>query len=380
MNVSVPTGIEPLRYEDRHLISDFYIPLIPEGEGGYEMTEADFANAYAYIGSPEARRLFDGSDSKLVKWLLDIYVKSDKQLRKSTNFRLEHEGTRFRAHRAQTTEGYELALRAIPEKVPHLDDLALDQRVRAMLMGNQLLYGGLIIVAAANGQGKTTTISATVRSRLERFAGHCNAVEDPPELPLHGWHGRGRCVQLPVATPQDAQAGTGYAQALVDVRRFFPAMAGGGTILMIGEVRNAETAAETLLAAFEGHLVLTTFHGSSVPHALMRYVALAGEKLGANNARDLMAATLRLCIHQKLKLHEGRQGWERGEVTADTLVVSGHGSRASQVLRDGDIGKVQAVLDEQRLALQKLPARDEQWMRTNANQIMALVDRHDGAR
>ncbi len=373
--------LDLLKYEDRHLISDFYLPLTQDAEAEYELSEAaNFADAYAYVGAPDAKRIFDGSDPRFAKWLIDIYMKSDAQMRKRASFRLEHDGVRFRAQRSRTIDGYELALRALPEVAPTLEELVMDARLRALLMSNQLLYGGLVIVAAANGQGKTTTVSATVKSRLERFAGHCNAVEDPPELPLHGWHGKGRCIQLPVDTPRDALLGAGYGEALVNVRRFFPAMAGGGTILMIGEVRDAQTAAETLLAAFEGHLVLTTFHGSSVPHALMRYVAMAGEKLGTNGARDLMAATLRLCIHQKLKLRDGKEGWARGEITSDILAVSGYGSRASAALRDGDVQRIQGIVEEQRTALQKIPASDAESMKTAGAAILAQLDRLDTQR
>lgn len=365
-----------LRFEERHRISDFYLPLICEGEEGYEITEADFANAYAYTGTPEAKRLYDGTDPKLMQWLIDIYMKSDKELRRRQNFRLEHDGVMFRAHRSETVAGYELALRAVPQVTPSLEELRMDPRLRALFMSNQLLYGGLVIIAAANGQGKTTTVSATVKSRLTRFAGHCNAVEDPPELPLHGWHGRGRCVQIPVRGKPDELPGSGFTEALANVRRFFPAMAGGGTILMIGEVRTAETAAETLLAAFEGHLVVTTFHGSSVPHAIMRYLALAAEKLTDRSARDLMAATLRLCVHQKLKLHEGVTGWERGELTGEFLAISGVGSKAGAAIRDSDNSKINAQMDDQRNALAKIPT-DEPWLRANGGQIANMLDRSD---
>ena len=106
--------LDLLKYEDRHLISDFYLPLTQDAEAEYELSEAaNFADAYAYVGAPDAKRIFDGSDPRFAKWLIDIYMKSDAQMRKRASFRLEHDGVRFRAQRSRTIDGYELALRGL---------------------------------------------------------------------------------------------------------------------------------------------------------------------------------------------------------------------------------------------------------------------------
>jgi len=348
-------GLEYIKFEDRHLIRDIYIPLTEsEGGEGYQLAEAKMDEAYAFTGSPAAKLIFDGKDRQLTQWLLELYAKSDAALEKRENFRLEHDGTLFRAHRALTVAGPEIALRAIPRETPTLEMLHMPDSTRTLLMDPDLLYGGFVLITASTGQGKTTTASATVKSRLEKYKGYAATVEDPPELPLHGWHGEGRCNQVPVTTVPGQMPGSGFAEALVGARRYFPMISQGGTTLMIGEIRNAETAAETLLAANEGHLVIATFHGSSIQNALMRIASMAADKMGVTQAYELLAGTLRLCVFQNLSIKAAGDWWERGEVKTKILSVHKDDTVITNALRKPEFNAVVTAINAQAQQLARL--------------------------
>ncbi|HOV56342.1 MAG TPA: ATPase, T2SS/T4P/T4SS family [Rhodanobacteraceae bacterium] len=344
--------IKILKFEDRHKIRDIYIPLeVSEGRDGFEVSEAGLADAYCYTGKPEARLVFDPNDGQMMNWFLQLYSASQAAAQKRHNFRLEHDGVMFRAKRTLTVNGWELALRALPKDAPNLGQLAMPHAWRELMMDPDLLAGGLVLITATNGQGKTTHASAAVVSRLLRYAGFGVTVEDPPELNLQQWIGEGRCNQIPVDTPPGAQPGSGFAEALIGARRYFPAMTGGGTVLFIGEIRNAETAAETLLAANEGHLVIATFHASSIQNALMRLISMASDKLGKEQAREALAATLKMCIYQRLLLKDEGTMWERGQYIGDLLWSPGAESQVGEELLNFDMKSVMKRVQAQSVAL-----------------------------
>ena len=110
------------------------------------------------------------------------------------DFTVEHEGTTWRVRRDRHgVDGLWYRLRRLPSAPPRLEAMPspLPPRVAELLLSPRLLAGGLVYVTGAAGSGKTTTASATVVSRLHRFGGVAYTIEDPPELPLNGWHGPG---------------------------------------------------------------------------------------------------------------------------------------------------------------------------------------------
>jgi len=345
---------ETIRFADRNKISDIYVPVTVNENGGMQVNEVEYSDAYCFTGDPQAKRIFDGKDRELMDWVMSLFEKTWNATESAKNFRLTHEGVMFRVHRADTVNGHMLAMRALPQETPRLQELHMPQAWRELLLDAELLYGGLLLAVATQGQGKTTTISAAVKSRLEKYQGFAVAIEDPPELPLHGWHGAGRCEQIPVKTQPGAMYGSGYGQALADVRRYFPAVTGGGTSIMIGEIRDAASAAETILAANEGHIVLATFHGGSIQNAIMRLCSMAAEKIGESQARELLSATLRLCLYQRLKLRAEGNLWDRGEVSGKLLWVPGMDSQAAKAIRGGEAAAINAVVDGQHERLMKL--------------------------
>ncbi|MFN8715830.1 MAG: GspE/PulE family protein [Gemmatimonadaceae bacterium] len=112
---------------------------------------------------------------------------------------------------------------------------------------------GLLLVTGPTGSGKTTTLYAALRERSTPGV-KVVTVEDPVEYRLDG------IVQLPV----NPRAGFGFAQALRAILRHDP------DVILVGEMRDAETAEIAVRAALTGHLVLSTLHTTDAIGALAR--------------------------------------------------------------------------------------------------------------
>lgn len=342
-----------IHFKERAKIRDLFIPLEISGEGPVELKEAVFDDAYCYVGDTEPRMLFDGKDPELTAWLMEIFLKSEQRPKTARNWRIEHEGIMFRARIGQTVQGPELILRTLPPSTPSLEDLKMPGFWRELLRDHALLYGGLVLISSKNGQGKTTLASATVKSRLERFGGHANTLEDPPELPLHGAHGKGRCRQVQADVHSEGPGS--FADGLINMRREFPAMTGGGTMMFIGEIRDAKTAEETLLAAFEGHLVIATFHSATIQHAVTRLTQMAGSTGGTDQARELLSQVLRVCLSPNLHLSDG-EGWDRGTFRGSSLLVPNPDHGIAKAIRDGNLDTLTGLIGEQQTVFNGLPA------------------------
>ncbi|WP_244476833.1 MULTISPECIES: GspE/PulE family protein [unclassified Methylobacterium] len=135
---------------------------------------------------------------------------------------------------------------------------------------------GIIIVTGPTGSGKTTTL-ATAISLLNDPARKIVTVEDPVEYQLPGIH----------QTQIKPAIGLTFAAALRSFLRHDP------DVIMVGEMRDRETAAIGIQAALTGHLVLTTLHTNSAVDAVVRLVDMGVEPY-------LIASSLRGVIGQRL--------------------------------------------------------------------------------
>ena len=140
---------------------------------------------------------------------------------------------------------------------------------------------GLILVTGPTGSGKTTTLYATLR-RLKERGVNIVTVEDPIEYRLPG------IVQVQV----NEKAGLTFASALRSIMRQDP------DVVLIGEIRDRETAEIAIQASLTGHLVLSTLHTNDAPSAVTRLIdiGVASYKI-ATAVKGVLAQRLvrRLC-------------------------------------------------------------------------------------
>ena len=135
---------------------------------------------------------------------------------------------------------------------------------------------GIVLVTGPTGSGKTTTLYAALR-KINQPGVKIIAVEDPVEYQIDG------VTQIPVNT----KTGLTFASALRSILRHDP------DVIMVGEMRDRETAEIAIQAALTGHLVFSTLHTNDAPSAITRMVDMGIEPY-------LVAATVRGIVAQRL--------------------------------------------------------------------------------
>jgi len=208
-----------------------------------------------------------------------------------SGFMIDVGDLRYRVQVMRENELY--ALRLSRKDVPELGkDVRLDPAIEGELTSEVLKKsGGLVIINGAPGSGKTWTAMSAIIKRLEMHGGYCLTIEDPPEMAAEGWHGGSGYLEQ-----MDASK-IGYKKAVANSLRCFPA--GERAMMLIGEIRHGEPAAEMLRIAISGHLVFTTVHAKDHAAAFQRIVALAQDG-GEPDAKELLASSLRLSINQQI--------------------------------------------------------------------------------
>lgn len=309
------------------LLSDITIPVnvhesAPAGYAATTVVETDFMSGVCFLGDLAARRLYTEGGAtapRVLSLAAEAHAKIDSGRRR---FRLEAGELTFRAQLGHTATGHDLTLRVLPKSCPRFEDLRLPGALKALLLGRNLLDGGLVLIVAPHGQGKTTTASAMVVSRLEAFGGYAQTIEDPCELPMQGVWGKGVCIQRPAELqPGDETPGDAFFRSMLDSMRQFPAIP-HGTQLLVGEIQDSRTATETLKAAIHGHLVIATLHARSPADAIRRLTAMCAsgrDNLDTDTARELVAAAIRGVWYQTLMRDSTGEGWGRGRLGGTLL-------------------------------------------------------------
>lgn len=160
----------------------------------------------------------------------------------------------------------------------NLDRLGLSEQERAVVDDIIAKPTGLVLVVGPTGSGKTTTLYSMLNS-LASDERKVITIEDPVEYQFEG------ITQIPVTSKSAKE--TGFAERLRATLRLDP------DIVMVGEIRDMDTARTALQAALTGHLVLSTFHASSAAAALTRIADIVGEN-------PLFVSAIRLVMAQRL--------------------------------------------------------------------------------
>ncbi|WP_285962299.1 PilT/PilU family type 4a pilus ATPase [Pseudomonas tohonis] len=160
---------------------------------------------------------------------------------------------RFRANIYLQRGEVSMVVRLIRTEIPSLESLGLPPLLEKLALQDR----GLILVVGAAGSGKSTTLAAMLDYRNAQRSGHILCVEDPIEF-LHS-HRRSIIDQREVGLDTHS-----FSAALRNVLREAP------DVIMIGEIRDAETMQHALHYAETGHLCVATLHGTSARHAVER--------------------------------------------------------------------------------------------------------------
>lgn len=250
-----------------------------------------------------------------------------------TEFAIRHSDVAYRVSTLRSLTEKVYVLRRFPSEIPELTSLGIHPGYISQLMQPRLT--GLLVVAGAFGQGKTTTASSIIAARLAKYGGVAVTIEDPPEMPMEGRHGEGVCYQTWVNQG-------GFGDACRQAARWAP------SVIFVGEVRDAETASEALRASINGRLVVCTTHADSVVMAIERLYSLANGIAGnSEDTSSLLANGLLGVMHQRLEGDPKRPKieflWLRGDES--------HGARNMIRLRRFDQMSSEVTLQLNRLLM-----------------------------
>ena len=184
-----------------------------------------------------------------------------------------------------TVEGESLVMRLLDKskRPPTLEELGLSPAMQATLSEIVKRPTGALLVTGPTGSGKSTTLFAAL-TQISRPEINIITVEDPVEYRLQGINQ----VQINV------RAGLTFAAALRSILRSDP------DVVMVGEIRDGETAKISIEAALTGHLVLSTLHTNDAPSALTRLNEMGVEPFLTGAAvTGVLAQRLarKLCTH-----------------------------------------------------------------------------------
>jgi type IV pilus assembly protein PilB len=184
-----------------------------------------------------------------------------------------------------TVEGESVVMRLLDKskKAPTLEELGMSEEMRAKLAEIIRRPTGALLVTGPTGSGKSTTLYASL-TEIHRPEINIITVEDPVEYRLSGVNQ----VQI------NQRAGLTFAAALRSILRSDP------DVVMVGEIRDGETAKISIEAALTGHLVLSTLHTNDAPQAITRLNEMGVEPFLTGAAVSAVVAqrlARKLCTH-----------------------------------------------------------------------------------
>jgi twitching motility protein PilT len=229
--------------------------------------------------------------------------------------------TRFRVNGFRQRGATSFAFRVIPKIVPSFGDLRLPAGVQKLAEEHR----GLILVTGATGSGKTTTLAAMINHINSTRRQHIVTIEDPIEI----LHADRACIVNQREVGLDTQS---FGQALRRALRQDP------DVILIGELRDAETAETALQAAESGHLVFSTMHTIDAAETIGRMIEFFPEGK-QQQIRSILAGVLRGVVSQRLlpKVDGGR-------IAAVEVMVNN--TRIADLVREGETDEIPEAIAE----------------------------------
>lgn len=206
--------------------------------GAAPLTAEDVSEAFLQITTPEQREEFH------------------HHLELDFGYTLPEVG-RLRCNAAQQRGSISLAVRLLPPRIPTIDELGLPEILKELALKPR----GLVVVTGPTGSGKTTTMAAMIHHLNTHTTRHVVTIEDPIEYVFPS-------VKCAMTQRQLGVDTLSFANALKHILRQDP------DVILVGEMRDPDTADAVLTVAETGHFILTTGHAPSASQAMERIIDL----------------------------------------------------------------------------------------------------------
>jgi twitching motility protein PilU len=297
------------------------------------MAELDASDLYVKVGSPPLYRVHDQlhqssservtvkSAAEFVDQLLSADQQAELQARQSVDLAHSVPGVgRFRVNVYRQRGSLAVVARRVRMDIPSFEELGLPEVLKDLVMRKR----GLVLVTGPSGSGKSTTLAAMIDHRNQNTQGHVVTIEDPIEF-LHA----------------DKVSIVSQREVITDTPTFHDALRGAvrqaPDVVLIGEMRDQESAEAALYFAETGHLVLSTLHSMNAAQTLERMLAFFSPE-HTQEILHRLSITLEGIVSQRL-IQRSNSG---GRVAALEVLVAT--PRVRELVRRGDIGSIRQTI------------------------------------
>lgn len=297
------------------------------------MAELDASDLYVKVGSPPMYRVHDElrpssgervtvkGAAEFVDQLLSADQQAELQARQSVDLAHSVPGVgRFRVNVYRQRGSLAVVARRVRLEIPSFEELGLPGVLEDLVMRKR----GLVLVTGPSGSGKSTTLAAMIDHRNRNAQGHVVTIEDPIEF-LHA----------------DKKSIVSQREVITDTPTFHDALRGAvrqaPDVVLIGEMRDQESADAALYFAETGHLVLSTLHSMNAAQTLERMLAFFPPE-HTQEILHRLSITLEGIISQRLIQRSDRGG----RVAA--LEVLAATPRVRELVKRGDIGSIRQAI------------------------------------
>ncbi len=260
-----------------------------------EMVDADGSDLFLTAGAAPSMKAFgkmvpmreerfaDGDVKKIAYGIMNEEQRGLFDKSPEMNMAIMHDGIgRFRVNIFQQRGEVGMVCRTIKTDIPDFRKLGLPEMLTQLMMNKN----GLILFVGGTGSGKSTSLASLIDFRNQNSSGHIITIEDPVEFV----HPHKKCIVNQREVGVDTKS---YEEALKNTLRQAP------DVILIGEIRSAETMEHALAFAETGHLCLSTLHANNANQALDRIINFFPEERHKQLFLDL-SLNMRGIISQRL--------------------------------------------------------------------------------
>jgi len=237
------------------------------------------------------QKLAGAVTAKLAESLMNDKQRAEFAQEMESNFAIVVPGvSRFRVNVFVQQGQVGMVVRTIAAEIPNFEKLRLPDVLKDVVMEKR----GLVLVVGGTGSGKSTSLAAMIDHRNRTSAGHIITVEDPVEY--------AHVSRKSLVTHREVGVDThSWHHALKNTLRQAP------DVILVGEIRDAETMEHAISFAETGHLCLSTLHANSASQTMERIINFFPEERRTQLLMDL-SANLRAIVSQRLIRTEDGKG------------------------------------------------------------------------
>lgn len=273
-------------------LSGFFMPIKKllevlakhDGSDLYLSTGAPPTGKFQGVMKPLSKdALKPGQIAEMIKDVLDDEQRKEFEQELELNMAISLPGIgRFRLNMFRQRNEVSVVARNIVTEIPRFEDLGLPEVLKKVVVAKR----GLILFVGGTGSGKSTSLASLIDHRNSTSAGHIITIEDPVEF-VHR-HKKSIINQREVGVDTKS-----FQAALKNTLRQAP------DVILIGEIRDAETMEHALAFAETGHLAISTLHANNANQALDRIINFFPSERHAQILQDL-GLNMQAIVSQRL--------------------------------------------------------------------------------